>query len=193
MRSPLTPDTSWRPQGSDLPIWGIIRVLAVSVGFFYFLLAANSTLMQAWFNRDNPDRSPYRLYALSNRSSARRCGASDPAKRASKARHPAGSSSLEILWSSSTASCNRRKMTASLPRAECAQSAQHEPSQSFVHSLQHVHFSMTKDLAIVNVVHACGKTNVLTYAWDLWQRTFNEVAKEYQHKPISEECRVVMI
>ena len=25
----------------------------------------------------------------------------------------------------------------------------------------------------------CGKTNVLTYAWDLWERTFNEVAKEY--------------
>ncbi|MFC1805227.1 3-isopropylmalate dehydrogenase [Candidatus Omnitrophota bacterium] len=25
----------------------------------------------------------------------------------------------------------------------------------------------------------CGKTNVLTYAWDLWDRTFNEVAKEY--------------
>ena len=25
----------------------------------------------------------------------------------------------------------------------------------------------------------CGKTNVLTYAWDLWQRTFNEVSKEY--------------
>jgi 3-isopropylmalate dehydrogenase len=25
----------------------------------------------------------------------------------------------------------------------------------------------------------CGKTNVLTYAWDLWQRTFNEVALEY--------------
>ncbi len=25
----------------------------------------------------------------------------------------------------------------------------------------------------------CGKTNVLTYAWDLWQRTFTEVAKEY--------------
>ena len=25
----------------------------------------------------------------------------------------------------------------------------------------------------------CGKTNVLTYAWDLWQRTFNAVAKEY--------------
>ncbi len=25
----------------------------------------------------------------------------------------------------------------------------------------------------------CGKTNVLTYAWDLWERTFNELAKEY--------------
>ena len=25
----------------------------------------------------------------------------------------------------------------------------------------------------------CGKTNVLTYAWDLWQRTFDEVALEY--------------
>lgn len=25
----------------------------------------------------------------------------------------------------------------------------------------------------------CGKTNVLTYAWDLWERVFKEVAKEY--------------
>jgi 3-isopropylmalate dehydrogenase len=25
----------------------------------------------------------------------------------------------------------------------------------------------------------CGKTNVLTYAWDLWERTFYEVAKDY--------------
>jgi 3-isopropylmalate dehydrogenase len=25
----------------------------------------------------------------------------------------------------------------------------------------------------------CGKTNVLTYAWDLWERTFYEIAKEY--------------
>jgi 3-isopropylmalate dehydrogenase len=25
----------------------------------------------------------------------------------------------------------------------------------------------------------CGKTNVLTYAWDLWERTFKEVAREY--------------
>lgn len=25
----------------------------------------------------------------------------------------------------------------------------------------------------------CGKTNVLTYAWNLWERTFNELAKDY--------------
>jgi len=25
----------------------------------------------------------------------------------------------------------------------------------------------------------CGKTNVLTFAWDLWERAFNEVAKDY--------------
>lgn len=25
----------------------------------------------------------------------------------------------------------------------------------------------------------CGKTNVLTYAWDLWERAFHELAKEY--------------
>ncbi|MBI4982933.1 MAG: 3-isopropylmalate dehydrogenase [Candidatus Omnitrophica bacterium] len=25
----------------------------------------------------------------------------------------------------------------------------------------------------------CGKTNVLTYAWDLWERTFKELAEEY--------------
>jgi 3-isopropylmalate dehydrogenase len=30
-----------------------------------------------------------------------------------------------------------------------------------------------------NKLTLCGKTNVLTYAWDLWERTFHEVAKEY--------------
>jgi 3-isopropylmalate dehydrogenase len=28
-------------------------------------------------------------------------------------------------------------------------------------------------------VTLCGKTNVLTYAWDLWERVFNETAKNY--------------
>jgi hypothetical protein len=67
--SPLTPDISWRPQGSGLPIWGIVRILAVAVAIPYLLLASNSTLMQAWFARDHRWRSPYRLYALSNAGS----------------------------------------------------------------------------------------------------------------------------
>jgi len=28
-------------------------------------------------------------------------------------------------------------------------------------------------------VTLCGKTNVLTFAWDLWERTFNEIARNY--------------
>ena len=31
-----------------------------------------------------------------------------------------------------------------------------------------------------NKLTLCGKTNVLTFAFDLWERTFHEVAKEYQ-------------
>ncbi len=65
-RSPLTPDATWRPQGDDLPIWAIFKVLAISVGVPYFMLSTNSTLMQAWFSRDDRSQTPYRLYALSN-------------------------------------------------------------------------------------------------------------------------------
>lgn len=65
-RSPITPDASWRPLNNDLPIWGIIQILAVSVGIPYLVLSSNSTLMQAWFNRDQQSQAPYRLYVLSN-------------------------------------------------------------------------------------------------------------------------------
>ncbi len=67
--SPLTPDASWRPQGDASPIWGILRVLLISIGIPFLLLAANSTLMQAWFHRDFRTPTPYRLYALSNTGS----------------------------------------------------------------------------------------------------------------------------
>jgi len=64
--SPITPDAGWRPQGVELPILQVLKILGAAVGIPYFLLATNSTLMQAWFSRDFPERSPYRLYALSN-------------------------------------------------------------------------------------------------------------------------------
>jgi 3-isopropylmalate dehydrogenase len=40
-------------------------------------------------------------------------------------------------------------------------------------------FKLTQNRAKRNKLTLCGKTNVLTYASDLWQRTFNVVAKEY--------------
>ncbi len=40
-------------------------------------------------------------------------------------------------------------------------------------------FEYCRKRNIKKKVTLCGKTNVLTYAWDLWERTFYEVAKEY--------------
>jgi len=65
-KSPITPDASWKPQNIDAPIFKIFKLLIVSVGLPYFLLASNSPLMQAWFSRVFPERSYAKLYALSN-------------------------------------------------------------------------------------------------------------------------------
>jgi hypothetical protein len=67
--SPLMPGPAWKPTGAELPVPHIFVLLAISVGLPYFLLATNSPLMQAWFSRALPDRSPYWLYALSNTGS----------------------------------------------------------------------------------------------------------------------------
>lgn len=40
-------------------------------------------------------------------------------------------------------------------------------------------FEFTKKRNKKNKLTLCGKTNVLTYAFDLWERTFQEVAQEY--------------
>jgi hypothetical protein len=64
--SPITPDPSWKPQDVGSPILDIFKLLIVSVGLPYFILAANGPLMQAWFSRLFPERSYARLYALSN-------------------------------------------------------------------------------------------------------------------------------
>ncbi|MDD5006033.1 MAG: 3-isopropylmalate dehydrogenase [Candidatus Omnitrophica bacterium] len=40
-------------------------------------------------------------------------------------------------------------------------------------------FEFTRKRNKAKKLTLCGKTNVLTYAWDLWERTFYEVAKEY--------------
>lgn len=40
-------------------------------------------------------------------------------------------------------------------------------------------FDLARKRSKQNKLTLCGKTNVLTYAFNLWERTFNEVAKEY--------------
>ncbi|KAF0109755.1 MAG: ferrichrome ABC transporter permease [Chloroflexi bacterium] len=65
-KSPITPDISWKPDADSLPVWEIFKVLAVAVGLPYFLLSTNSPLMQAWSHQTYPEKTAYRLYALSN-------------------------------------------------------------------------------------------------------------------------------
>ena len=64
--SPITPGANWKPRTADQPVWDIIVLLSASVGLPYFVLSATGPLLQAWFARTHLDRSPYRLYALSN-------------------------------------------------------------------------------------------------------------------------------
>ncbi len=62
----LPPGPSWKPVDSSHPTWRVLVLLSASVGLPYFALSATSPLVQAWFSRVWSDRSPYRLYALSN-------------------------------------------------------------------------------------------------------------------------------
>ncbi len=64
--SPITPGSSWKPQGADHPIVEILSLLSVSVGLPFFVLSSTAPLLQAWYFRGRGDGSPYRLYALSN-------------------------------------------------------------------------------------------------------------------------------
>lgn len=65
-KSPITPDSTWKPDQGSSPILEIFKLLIASVGLPYFILATNGPLMQAWFSRLFPQRSYTRLYALSN-------------------------------------------------------------------------------------------------------------------------------
>ena len=63
---PIAPNEAWKPIGTEEPVSWILILLAASVGLPYFLLAANSPLLQAWFSRARPGENPYRLFAVSN-------------------------------------------------------------------------------------------------------------------------------
>jgi SAM-dependent methyltransferase len=66
---PIVPGAQWKPLGGENPSLLILGLLAVTIGLPYLLLATTSPLIQAWFARSFPGRSPYRLFALSNLAS----------------------------------------------------------------------------------------------------------------------------
>ena len=63
---PIAPSEVWKPSGTEDPVTWILLLLGAAVGLPYFLLAANSPLLQAWFARARPGENPYRLFAVSN-------------------------------------------------------------------------------------------------------------------------------
>ena len=66
---PITPADSWKPRGGGNPTLQILALLTLCLGLPYFVLSSTGPLVQQWFSRTNPGKSPYRLYALSNAGS----------------------------------------------------------------------------------------------------------------------------
>jgi len=64
--TPLTPGAQWKPADASMPAWRIASILGVFIGLPFFLLSSTSTLLQSWFSRLYPDRTPYVFYMVSN-------------------------------------------------------------------------------------------------------------------------------
>jgi hypothetical protein len=64
---PIAPSADfWKPSAGESPVAKILLLLLTNIGVPYLLLSATAPLVQYWFSRSFPGRSPYRLYALSN-------------------------------------------------------------------------------------------------------------------------------
>ncbi len=63
---PIAPDAALKPMGAEEPVSRILFLLLKTVGLPYFVLSATSPLIQVWFSHRYPNRSPWRLYSLSN-------------------------------------------------------------------------------------------------------------------------------
>jgi len=64
---PLHPNVAiWKNASVNDPSGRILFLLTVTVGVPYVLLSATAPLVQRWYVIGNPERSPWRFYALSN-------------------------------------------------------------------------------------------------------------------------------
>ena len=66
---PLLAGVALQPSTGNLPGLRILGILAASVGLPFFLLSTTTSLLQVWFGRAFPGRSPYPLFAVSNAGS----------------------------------------------------------------------------------------------------------------------------
>lgn len=62
----VLPGPSWKPTGAENPTLQIVMMLAACIGLPFFVLSSTGPLVQNWFSRALPGRSPYHLYSLSN-------------------------------------------------------------------------------------------------------------------------------
>ena len=67
--SPITPPATLKPADVTSPVLDIFKLLVISVGLPYFMLASNGPLMQAWFSHIYPQGSYARLYVKSGKPS----------------------------------------------------------------------------------------------------------------------------
>ncbi|MCC6537257.1 MAG: fused MFS/spermidine synthase [Bryobacterales bacterium] len=65
---PVLASPAWKPVGEEDPLPRILGLLAATVGLPYFLLSANTPLMQLWLTQRNT-ALPWRFYAISNAAS----------------------------------------------------------------------------------------------------------------------------
>ncbi len=63
---PVLPGEAWKPDPQADPSQSILWMLVFNVALPFIALAATGPLLQAWFSRAYPGRSPYPLYAVSN-------------------------------------------------------------------------------------------------------------------------------
>ncbi|MDM8524430.1 fused MFS/spermidine synthase [Desulfococcaceae bacterium HSG8] len=63
---PITPSEALKPDDVDSPATDIILLLLSTVGIPYILVSSTGPLLQQWFDKKYPGKSPYRLYSLSN-------------------------------------------------------------------------------------------------------------------------------
>jgi len=65
---PVAVASGWRPTSSEMPVWWLAALLAVSLGAPFFMLSTGAPLLQRWFAESGHPAAanPYFLYAASN-------------------------------------------------------------------------------------------------------------------------------